>query len=205
MIKSLKKLKEAELKKIILLLTIAILPFMFSGCAPSAPTGVVGGTYTPQDCQNKPDAVFDPKRAADKIVVNKSEHKMYLYKDGKVIKTFPVSLGVNDKYGRKVQAGDKKTPVGRYTILDKRCHPIKYRAMTISYPNAEDRARAAKLGVNPGSLITIHGQPHWNKDGHGDSYTLSHDWTNGCIALTNKDLDYLWGSVRVGTPIIINE
>jgi len=182
---------------------VSIATLIISGCMPSAPTGVTGGYYTSADCQNKPDAIFDASRAADKIVVNKSEHKMYIYKNGKVIKTFPVSLGSNP--GRKVRQGDLRTPVGRYTILDKRCHPIKYRAMTISYPNAEDRARAAKLGVNPGNLITIHGQPHWNADGHGDNYTLSHDWTNGCIALTNSDLDWLWGSVRVGTPIIINE
>jgi murein L,D-transpeptidase YafK len=177
--------------------------FIISGCAPSAPYGVRGGTYTYADCQNKPAAKFDPSRAADKLVVNRAEHKMYVYKNGKVIKTFPVSLGSNSAQGPKVSQGDYRTPKGSYTILDKRCHPVKYRAMTISYPNAADRARAAKLGVNPGSMITIHGQPHWNADGHGDSYTLSHDWTNGCIALTNSDLDWLWGSVRVGTPIII--
>ena len=191
------------MKKIILSSLIVLGSLFIIGCAPTVPTGVTGGYYTSADCQGKPDAIFNPARAADKIVVNKSEHKMYVYKDGKVIKTFPVSLGSNP--GRKLSQGDLKTPVGRYTILDKRCHPIKYRAMTISYPNAEDRARAAKAGVNPGSQITIHGQPHWNADGHGDSYTLSHDWTNGCIALTNSDLDWLWGSVRVGTPIIINE
>ncbi len=191
------------MRSVILGSIISIATLVISGCTPSAPTGVTGGYYTSADCKNKPDAIFDPSRAADKIVVNKSEHKMYIYKGGKVIKTFPVSLGSNP--GPKVQQGDLRTPVGRYTILDKRCHPIKYRAMTISYPNSEDRARAAKLGVNPGNLITIHGQPHWNADGHGDSYTLSHDWTNGCIALTNSDLDWLWGSVRVGTPIIINE
>ena len=191
------------MKKILLASLFVISAFIISACAPSAPTGVTGGFYTSADCQGKADAVFDATRAADKIVVNKSEHKMYIYKDGNVIKTFPVSLGSSP--GRKLAQGDFKTPVGKYRILNKRCHPIKYRAMTISYPNAEDIARAAKAGVNPGSQITIHGQPHWNADGHGDSYTLSHDWTNGCIALTNKDLDWLWGSVRVGTPIIINE
>lgn len=176
-----------------------------SGCGPRVPSGVTGGRYTAADCANKPMAKFDPSRAASKIEVDLSEHKMYVYKDGKVIKTFPVSVGANTFQGQKMKEGDLRTPRGSYTILDKRCHPIKYRAMTISYPNALDRARAAKLGVNPGGLITIHGQPHWNKDGHGDSYTLAHDWTNGCIALTNKDLDWLWGSVRVGTPIIIHE
>ena len=68
----------------------------FTACSPRAPYGVVGGCYTSEDYENKPDAVFDPSRAADKIVVIKSERKMYVYKDGKVIKTFPVSLGAND-------------------------------------------------------------------------------------------------------------
>jgi len=191
------------MRKVISLFTTFASLAIISGCAPSGPTGVVGGYYTPEDCANKPDAVFDPSRAADKLVVVKSEHKMYVYKDGKVIKEFPVSLGANDYQGNKVKRGDKRTPVGTYRILNKRCHPLKYRAMTISYPNAQDIARAKRLGVDPGSDITIHGQPHWNADGHGDSYTLAHDWTDGCIALTNKDIDWLFGSVRVGTPIII--
>jgi len=191
------------MKKIILGFLVIAVSFFISGCISSTPTGVTGGLYTSADCKDKPNAVFDITRAADKIVVNKSKHTMYIYKNGVVIKTLPVSLG--SKAGKKEKQGDFKTPVGSYRILDKRCHPIKYRAMTISYPNKLDKARAAKLGVNPGSLITIHGQPHWNADGHGDSYTLSNDWTNGCIALTNSDLDWLWGSVRVGTPIVINE
>ena len=191
------------MKKIVFASIFTAGALYITGCAPSVPTGVTGGTYSSADCQGKPAAIFNASRAADKIVVNKSEHKMYLYKNGSVIRTFPVSLGSNS--GPKRVRGDFKTPVGSYTILDKRCHPIKYRAMTISYPNAADRARAAKAGVNPGSMITIHGQPHWNADGHGDNYTLSNDWTNGCIALTNSDIDTLWGSVRVGTPITINE
>ncbi len=192
------------MRKITLIAIVTFLSFIFSSCS-SVPTGVVGGRYTSEDYQNKPDAIFRASKAVDKIVVKKREHKMYLYKNGKVVETFCVSLGKNDHLGNKVKRGDKKTPIGRYTILDKRRHPIKYRAMTISYPNAQDRARAKKMKVDPGSMITIHGQPYWNKDGHGDKYTLSHDWTDGCIALTNKDLDKLWGRVRVGTKIIIDE
>ncbi len=199
------KLKVTTMKKLLSSLIFIAMIVLFSGCSQQIPTGVVGGCYVSEDYEDKPDAIFDPSRAADKIVVDKSERKMYIYKDGKVIKTFPVSLGTNDHLGNKVQRGDKKTPVGEYTILNKRRHPIKYRAMTISYPNAQDIARAKRLGVDPGSMITIHGQPHWNADGHGDSYTLSKDWTDGCVALSNKDLDWLWGSVQPGTKIEIHE
>ena len=141
----------------------------------------------------------------DRILVRKSGHKMYLYHKGKVIETMPVSLGKNASKGPKIKQGDFRTPTGKYKIVGKRCHPVKYRALYLSYPNEKDKERAKKLGVNPGNLITIHGQPYWNRDGHGDAYTLSHDWTNGCIAVTNKDLDYLWQHVPIGTPIEIQD
>ena len=172
---------------------------LFTACSP-IPTGTRGGSYPSSGCQQPMSSVL-----ADSIVVDKSVRKMYLYKNGSVIDTFRVSLGANDYQGPKVKAGDKRTPIGTYKILNKRCHPIKYMAMTISYPNAADKVRAAKRGVNPGSLITIHGQPYWNRDGHGDSYTLSKDWTDGCVALTNKDMRKLWSKIKVGTPITLRQ
>ena len=170
-----------------------------AGCGPSAPKGVRGGTYSGQCAQPMSSTL------ADRIVVDKSDRKMYLYRDGSTIATFPVSLGANDYQGPKVKRGDKRTPIGTYRIVNKRCHPIKYMAMTISYPNAADIARAKAAGVDPGSLITIHGQPHWNADGHGDAYTLSKDWTDGCIALTNSGMRKLWSMVRSGTPITLRQ
>ena len=183
---------------LLFLLSLAVL----SGCIFPTSTSSTKGRYNASDCKKVP---FRPDRAADKVVVKQSAHKLYVYQKGKIIKTMPVSLGKNTmRNGPKVKQGDYCTPVGRYTIVDKRCHYLKYRAMTISYPNTQDLQRAKKLGVKPGSYITFHGQPYWNKDGHGDSYTLRHDWTNGCIALTNSDLDWLWSSVKVGTVIEIN-
>ena len=179
-------------------LLAALIALIITGC--TAPTGTRGGQYGPKEWKTIP---FRPDRAADKIVIKQREHRLYVYHNGKVIKTFPVSLGKKTKEGPKVKANDFRTPVGKYKIVDKRLHRVKYRAMTISYPNAQDLARAKKLGVKTGSYITFHGQPYWNRDGHGDSYTLSHDWTNGCIALTNKDLDWLWSAVKPGTPVII--
>jgi murein L,D-transpeptidase YafK len=74
----------------------------------------------------------------------------------------------------------------------------------ISYPNAADRARAAARGVKTGGYITIHGQPKWNADGHGDDYTLSRDWTEGCMAVPNRAMDRLWTAVENGVSITIN-
>ncbi|WP_457605575.1 L,D-transpeptidase family protein [Nitratifractor sp.] len=187
------------MKKWLAIVIVTSSLFWLSGCF--GPTGKPGGRYSTKDCKPIP---VDPNRVAEKIVIKQKEHKLYVYHNGKVIKTFRVSLGKNTmSKGPKVKEGDYCTPVGTYRIVDKRCHSIKYRAMTISYPNEQDRLRAQKLGVKPGSYITFHGQPYWNRDGHGDSYTLSHDWTNGCIALTNKDLDWLWSAVKPGTLIVI--
>ncbi len=187
------------MKKLSMALLVVLGVWFLGGCGPSAPTGVTGGTYS-GDCTQPMSSVL-----ADNIVVDKSDRKMYLYRAGKVLKTFPVSLGAKDYQGPKERRGDKRTPIGTYRIVNKRCHAIKYMAMTISYPNAEDIARAKARGVDPGSLITIHGQPHWNADGHGDAYTLSKDWTDGCIALTNSDMRTLWSMVEVGTPITLRQ
>ena len=192
--------KDRTMKKTSLL-TATVVALLLSGCSlfgPSQPSGVRGGSYPASGCAQPMSST-----TADKIIVDKSDRKMYLYRNGSLLGSMPVSLGANDYQGAKVKAGDKRTPIGTYTILNKRCHSVKYMAMTISYPNAADRAKAAARGVNPGSLITIHGQPHWNADGHGDSYTLSKDWTDGCIALTNSGMRKLWSMVKVGTPITL--
>lgn len=174
--------------------------FNLFGSKETKPSGVTGGTYPSSGCSQAMSSTL-----ADKIVVDKSDRKMTLYRNGSAIGSMLVSLGENDHKGPKVKRGDRKTPIGTYRILDKRCHTVKYMAMTISYPNATDRAKAAKRGVDPGSMITIHGQPHWNADGHGDKYTLTKDWTEGCIALSNGGMKELWSKIKVGTPIILQE
>ena len=74
----------------------------------------------------------------------------------------------------------------------------------ISYPSEADKARARKRGVNPGGYITIHGQPKWNADGRGDNFTLSRDWTEGCMAVPNLAMDKLWRAVEKGVKIEIH-
>ncbi|MBN2768336.1 MAG: L,D-transpeptidase [Campylobacterales bacterium] len=185
----------------------AILGLIISGCSQKKPYyGEVDKTpYEIKECLNELAHGKDIKQArADKIVVHKSEKKLYLYKDGKVIGESLISMGKNWDKGTKVKQGDYRTPEGTYTIVRKKCDPRLYRNLLISFPNAQDIARAKALGHStPGGLITIHGQPKWNADGRGDKYTLANDWTEGCIALPNSTMQLLWESVALGVPIEI--
>ena len=126
---------------------------------------------------------------------------MYLLEQGEVIKEYRVALGANPK-GHKQQEGDQKTPEGLYILDYKKADSAFYKAIHISYPNAEDKAHAAKKGVDPGGFIMIHGQ----KNGLGFLAPIMQlfNWTDGCIALSNKDMEDLWNLVQVGTPIQIN-
>jgi murein L,D-transpeptidase YafK len=140
-----------------------------------------------------------PNRIADRILIMKSDHTMKLFNNGQLIKTYKVALG--DPKGPKVQAGDKKTPEGTYFVDAKNPHSLFHRALHLSYPNAADRERARKLGVHPGGDIEIHGLPAqyaWMGAAH-----RSLDWTTGCIAVTNPEIDEVWDSVAVGTPVEI--
>ena len=165
---------------------------------------VINDQYSLEECReellNAED--YSQGEGIDKIVVLKKERKMYLYKEDKVVNTLPVSLGKNP-VGHKQQQGDNRTPEGEFFIHRKLCSPKYYRSLCISYPRPEDKESAAKRGVNPGGAITLHGQPAWNADGKGDSFTLTQDWTEGCVAVTNSAMKELWYAVREGVPIII--
>ena len=165
---------------------------------------VKGNRYSLKECkQEMLDANdFLEGERIDRIVVIKKERKMYLYKGNKVTSVFPVSLGKNP-VGTKVKKGDNRTPEGQFWIHRKLCSPKYYRSLCISYPRPQDKARAAARGVNPGGDITIHAQPTWNADGKGDKYTLSRNWTQGCVAVTNSAMNQLWYAVREGVPVTI--
>lgn len=138
--------------------------------------------------------------AVDLVKVDKSESQMYLLEGGIVIKSYHVAFGENPK-GHKEQEGDERTPEGRYTLDYKKEDSSFYRAMHISYPNAQDIARAEKMGVSPGGFIMVHGQRNWL--GLFAPITQQFNWTNGCIALTNDEMDEFMDLVAVGTPIEI--
>lgn len=144
------------------------------------------------------DSPLPPSAMADKVVVLKSYRRLLLMRGDEVLKTYIVSLGGNP-VGPKIRQGDNKTPEGSY-ILDRHNTNSQYhRSIHISYPNADDLARARKLGVSPGGELFIHGLPN---DFHGHSNALG-DWTEGCIAVTNAEIDEIWRAVADGTPIEI--
>jgi len=147
---------------------------------------------------------IDESERIDMIIVYKSKREMELYRDGEVVKTLPVSLGKNPK-GNKIMSGDNRTPEGQYWIRRKLCSQMYYRSLCISYPNPNDIRRAKARGVNPGGDITVHAQQRWNSNGYADKKMLSEDWTQGCIAVTNEDMEKLWYAVREGVPIIIKK
>jgi murein L,D-transpeptidase YafK len=138
---------------------------------------------------------------ADRIVVDKSAHTMTLYADGKMLKVYHVSLGSGASGNAKQKQGDHETPEGTYTINGRNAHSSCHLALHISYPNAADRERASKLGVDPGGDVMIHGlPPGYDSVPAGQQFA---DWTYGCIALTNPEMDEVWKLVPNGTPIEI--
>ena len=134
------------------------------------------------------------------VKVDKSERKMVLLEGDKIVKTYHVAFGANPR-GHKQREGDEKTPEGRYTLDYKKEDSQFYRAMHISYPNKIDRAKAKKIGVSPGGFIMVHGQK--NKLGWLAPISQVFNWTNGCIALTNSEMDEFKAWVNVGTEIQI--
>ncbi|MAD92136.1 MAG: hypothetical protein CMQ54_05360 [Gammaproteobacteria bacterium] len=137
---------------------------------------------------------------AEEVIVDKSDRELHLLKDDKIFRTFKIALGMSP-VGDKKREGDFKTPEGKY-ILDIRNPNSEYfLSIHISYPNVEDRIEANKNSVLPGGAIMIHGQP--NKPSHSEAYYKSHDWTNGCIAVSNSDMIDLWLMIREKTPIEI--
>lgn len=133
------------------------------------------------------------------IVVFKENHRLDLYNGGRLVRSYPADMGyrsVNDK----MRSGDAATPEGRYRVTGKNAASHYYKALALDYPNAEDRAEFARLrrlgriprGASPGSLIAIHGDGGRGKD-----------WTRGCVAVSNPDMDDLFRRAAVGTPVTI--
>lgn len=142
----------------------------------------------------------EPLGKVDRIVVEKSARTMTLMRDGKVLKTYQVALS-REPVGAKERAGDHRVPEGEYLVDAKNAHSRFHLALHISYPNARDQERARKLGVKPGGNIEIHGLD--SRYAWVGSLQRQVDWTDGCIAVTNSEIEEIWPLVRAGTPIEI--
>ena len=137
---------------------------------------------------------------ADRVVVLKRERTLELLSGGKVIKSYRVALG-GDPLGPKTRQGDHKTPEGFYVLDSRNSHSQYHKAIHISYPNARDRAAARRKGVSPGGDVFVHGLPNgygWV----GASHRMK-DWTDGCIAVTDEEIEEIWKAVDNGTSIEI--
>ncbi len=137
---------------------------------------------------------------ADKVLVLKKNREMQLLRGDKVLKKYKVALGRSPQ-GPKEKQGDRKTPEGHYVLDFRNPKSQFYRSIHISYPNKADRERARRLGVKPGGDLFLHGLP--NGQGWIGSAHRLHDWTDGCIAVTNEEMDEIWAMVDDGTPIEI--
>jgi murein L,D-transpeptidase YafK len=136
----------------------------------------------------------------DKILILKSQRKLQLLSGKDVVKEYRVALG-NSPTGAKERQGDGKTPEGTYVVDFRNRNSQFHRSLHISYPNAADRARAKKLGVDPGGDIFIHGL--MNGYGWIGAAHRTKDWTLGCIAVTNEEIEEIWKLVPDGTPVEI--
>lgn len=137
---------------------------------------------------------------ADHVIVNKSEERLYLMRGSNVLRTFDIALGLAPE-GHKVQEGDFRTPEGDYLLTRRRVDSDFFMAIEISYPNAEDQALATELGVKPGGNIMIHGQP--NEPKKPARYYEQFNWTDGCIAVSNKAMVDIWQLTTVNTQVSI--
>jgi tetratricopeptide (TPR) repeat protein len=140
------------------------------------------------------------KEPADKVLIEKNERRLTLLVGGEVIKTYKIDLGGNP-VGPKERQGDNKTPQGTYTIDARNRDSGYHLSLHISYPNEKDRMRARELGVSPGGNIMIHGIKNgfsWVGVCHSEI-----DWTKGCIAVTDEDIEEIDRLVPNGTVVEI--
>jgi murein L,D-transpeptidase YafK len=143
---------------------------------------------------------MDGQWKADHVLVVKGERKLHLLRNGIVLRSFDISLGKNP-LGAKMQEGDLRTPEGDYVIDWRNPDSDYYLSMHISYPGPRDIGLANRKGLNPGSMIMIHGLPNDSEPTRRDY--LDDDWTDGCIAVSNQAMIDIWLSVADQTPITI--
>ena len=172
-----------------------------------APTGLLAalallGLTAIPGCTTKPPAkVADPAQA-DEVIVHKSERRLELRNNGQTFRQYRVALGGAPR-GHKVREGDQRTPEGEYVLNWRKPNSNFYKAIHISYPNRRDQMISQQLGHDPGGMIMLHGLPNYIQSERLRQEYASRDWTQGCIAVQNHEMDEIWNLVPVGTPIRI--
>jgi murein L,D-transpeptidase YafK len=162
---------------------------------------------------------YDGYQASAVIEIWKAERKLVLRQGDAVVREFRVALGAQPRYGKELQ-GDGRTPVGRYYVSERKAESRFHRFLGISYPNADDAERAyqRKL-IGPGEWADIFfanlrgDSPPWYTvlggrvgiHGYGGRPYLPVDWTEGCVAVSDTDIEFLFDRVSLGTPVLINE
>jgi len=137
---------------------------------------------------------------ADRVVVRKASRTLELYRGAELLRTYSVALGRNP-LGRKEQEGDGRTPEGQYVLDYRNAGSSFHKALHVSFPSSADLAAAHNRGVSAGGLIMVHGIR--NGLGFLGRFHTAIDWTDGCIAVTDRDIDEIWRAVADGTPIQI--
>lgn len=137
---------------------------------------------------------------ADSVLILKRERKLVLLKSGEPIREYHIALGGNP-IGKKTHEGDARTPEGTYIIDYRKSDSSFHKALHISYPNGQDLALAKAGGLDPGGLIMIHGLR--NGLGFVGRWHRIVDWTNGCVAVTNPEIEEIWTAVPDGTPVLL--
>ncbi|MGB3753710.1 MAG: L,D-transpeptidase family protein [Parerythrobacter sp.] len=165
-----------------------------SACAP----------VTPEPAPTEaPVAVQTPfTGTADFVLVDKSDRTLALYSGGRLVRIIGGIAFGDAPYGHKRFKGDERTPEGRYNIDTRNPNSAYHLSLRISYPNAADRAFAERLGRDPGGDIFIHGQPNMLPAADTGA-RLPGDWTDGCIAVGNAEMEELWRAIPDETPIVI--
>lgn len=143
---------------------------------------------------------LDGVTQVSEVLVKKQDRRLYLMAGDEVVRSYRIGLGDNPT-GHKLYEGDERTPEGSYTLDWRNANSDFYKSIHISYPNDNDRELASAWGLNPGGSIMIHGLPN-DSEGLEFAY-LGLDWTDGCIAVSNEEMDEIWHLVADGTPIRI--
>jgi murein L,D-transpeptidase YafK len=151
----------------------------------------------------RPQAVAAPEMVAedqqiDGIIIEKAKREMSLFRQGQLIKSYNIRLGFAPE-GHKTREGDGKTPEGDYLINRRNPRSKFHLSLGLDYPLPAQKANAKANGINPGGDIFIHGQPNWM----AKLPALTHDWTDGCVALTNQEIEEIWRLVPIGTKVSI--